>query len=183
MLIDAAYLKLLDNLLFKISLALPPGAKVVVAGGAIRDMLLEKEIADIDVFIEDDVEKNIKLHMWFTKVELCEYGLYEDSSFNVLYKITDKDFPVPIQIIKVTGTVEEHIEKFPLSLSRVFYSEEKGLQNITPKFLKESLGQQVLFDKPVNYQYLDKMKQKFPNWMVSFAKPEYNPAHQHELEF
>ena len=182
MLIDTEYLTLLNTLLFKISLALPAGATITCAGGAIRDMLLEKEIKDIDIFIDEDISSINKLKVWFPKVEVCEHGVYEDSSFNVLYDITAKEFPVNVQIIQV-GCVEEHIEKFPTCLSRVYYNRTEGLQNLTPQFLRCVHDQEIFFDKPVNYQYLDKMKQKFSDWKVIFLKDKYNPAHQTSLEF
>jgi len=180
MFIDSKYLSALDNLLFKISLGLEAPYYPTIAGGAIRDMLLDTEVADIDVFIDAPEINLISLKAWFKEVEVCEHGLYEDSSFNVLYKITDDPFPVPIQIIQVKSSVQEHISKFPLSLSRVSYTRKEGLQGITPPFISQSHNCRLYFDKPVNYQYLDKMKQKFPDWGVSFAKPEYNPA---KLEF
>ena len=182
MLIDEEYLEQLHSVLNKISTALPMGANVTCAGGAIRDMLLEKEIKDIDIFIDEDIISIHKLKIWFPKVDVCEHGGYEDSSFNVLYNITTKEFPVPIQIIQVE-CVEEHIEKFPTCLSRVYYNRKEGLQNLTPQFLKDAFYKRLTFDMPVNHQYLDKMKMKFPNWWVMFTKPEYNPTHLHELEF
>jgi len=155
-----------------------------VAGGAIRDMLLDKEIADIDVFFSGNINRH-QLAILFNKVEECENGLYEDSSFNVLYKITDKILPVPIQIIQVKGDVKEHISKFPTPLSRVSYSEETAVQGLTKQFIQNAYYKMVMFDKPVNYQYLYKMKQKFPDWAVKFTLPEYNPAllFTEELDF
>ena len=182
MFIDPKYLDTLKYILYKISFSLPEKAPIVIAGGAIRDMLLEKEIADIDVFIEDDLISPNKLKIWFAEMEECEYGIYEDSSFNVKYKLKDKDIPVPIQIIQVSN-VEEHINKFPTILSRVAFSKDKGLYNINPLFLSSALNKTVVFDFPVNYAYLNKMKNKFHDWEIIFKKLEYNPSYQHAVEF
>jgi len=171
--IDLAYLNLLSAVLFRCHLSSAKNA--VIAGGAIRDMLLDKEIADIDVFFSGPINK-FSLTALFDKVEECGNGLYEDSSFNVLYKITDKILPVPIQIIQVEGDVKEHISKFPTPLSRVSYSEETAIQGLTKQFIQNAYYKTVVFDKPVNYQYLYKMKQKFPDWKITFTLPEYNPA-------
>jgi len=112
MLIDPKYILDLNNLLFRVGLCLPgTSAYATVAGGAIRDMLLDTEIADIDVFFDAPDISESKLKGWFKKVEVCEHGLYEDSSFNVLYKITSLDFPVPVQLIQVKGSVQEHIKQ------------------------------------------------------------------------
>jgi len=183
MYIDPQYVINLNNLLFRISLAIEPPYYPTIAGGAIRDMLLEKEVADIDVFIDAPEIKEHTLKAWFSEVEKCEHGLYEDSSFNVLYKITSDAFPVPVQIIQVKGSVEDHIKKFPTVLSRVSFNRTDGLKGVTGSFLTCATNKFVHFDQPVNYQYLDKMKQKFPDWQVKFDKPSYNPENQHALEF
>lgn len=177
MLIDAEYLTKLEGILICVDLA---GADdSIVAGGAIRDMLLEKEIADIDVFITGEVtEKSLKT--FFDKVEECDNGMYEESKFNVMFKCSVAGIPVPIQIIQVKGSIEEHINAFPCSLSRVFYTREEGLVGITYSFLWQAQKGQLFFDKKVNMQYVDKMTKKFPDFKVMYALPEYAP---HYLPF
>lgn len=172
MLVDAEYLTKLEGILTCVGMA---GAHdSAIAGGAIRDMLLEKEIADIDVFIRGEVaEKSLKC--FFDKVEVCDNGMYEESAFNVMFKCSVAGIPVPIQIIQVKGIIEEHINAFPCSLSRVFYTREYGLGNITYQFLWQAQKEQLLFDRKVNMQYLEKMTKKFPEFKVVYAKPEYAP--------
>jgi len=170
--IDEEYLTKLEGILTCVELA---GADdSVIAGGAIRDMLLEKEIADIDVFIKGEVtEKSLK--PWFNKIELCDNGMYEENTFNVMFKCSMPGIPVPIQIIQVKGSLAEHIKAFPCSLSRVFYTREQGLGGITYHFLWEAQKEQLFFDHKVNMQYVDKMTKKFPEFKVAYAKPEYAP--------
>jgi len=182
--IDPKYILDLNNLLFRVGLCLPKaGDYATVAGGAIRDMLLDTEIADIDVFFDAPDINESKLKGWFKKVEVCEHGLYEDSSFNVLYKITSLDFPVPVQLIQVKGYVQEHIKQFPTPLSRVSYNRIGGLQGIDSTFLLNAKTKRVWFDRPVNYQYLTKMQEKFPDWEFAFAEKKFNPAYMVELDF
>ena len=88
MLIDEEYLDQLNSLLNTISIVLPMGANVTCAGGAIRDMLLEGEIKDIDVFIDREIGSIEMLKVCFPKVEVCVHGVYEDSAFNVLFDTT-----------------------------------------------------------------------------------------------
>ena len=169
--VDSAYL----NNLYTIALftSASAGQDVHIAGGAIRDMLIEKEIADIDVFHNGELSLSA-LKTFFNKVEECEYGVYEDTSFNVKYKVWMNTIPVPIQLIEVKGSVLEHINKFPTRLSRVYYK-QGGLHNITPLFELDVKHKEVYFDLPVNHQYCDKMMKKFPDWQHTFAKPEYSP--------
>lgn len=172
MLVDADYLNKLNTILSSVYLAC--GERGVIAGGAIRDMLLEKEIADVDLFLTENVtEKSLKL--WFDKVEPCENGMYEDNKFNVLFKCFISYIPVPIQIIQVKGPIAEHINDFPCSLSRVSYSTEQGLCGIGKEFLLEAQAKLLLFDRKVNSQYVEKMAKKFPEYTLQYAKPEYAP--------
>jgi len=178
---DQVYLKKLHTILAWIQacgLNVPP----IIAGGAIRDMLLDKEIADIDVFYNGDLdEKGLKT--FFPKTEVCEYGVYEDSSFNVKYKCWSNMVPVPIQLIEVKENVLEHINKFPTKLSRVFYTRLQGVQNVTKTFEIDAIAKIVTFDKPVNHQYLNKMRDKFPSpeWLIHFTDPAFNPEQPVEV--
>lgn len=170
--IDAEYLTKLEGILTCVDLA--GASDSVIAGGAIRDMLLEKEIADIDVFIKGEVTEE-SLKPLFDTVEPCDNGMYEESLFNVMFKCSIAGIPVPIQIIQVKGSIEEHINAFPCSLSRVFYTREEGLGGITHSFLWQAQKGQLFFDKKVNMQYVDKMTKKFPEFKVTYALPEYAP--------
>jgi hypothetical protein len=170
--IDGEYLTKLEGILTCVDLA---GAEQsAIAGGAIRDMLLEKEIADIDVFIKGEVTE-ASLKPWFDKVEPCDNGMYEESTFNVMFKCSIAGIPVPIQIIQVKGSIEEHINAFPCSLSRVFYTREYGLGGVTYQFLWQAQKEQLFFDRKVNMQYVEKMTKKFPEFKVLYALPEYAP--------
>jgi hypothetical protein len=170
--IDEEYLTKLEGILTCVDLA--GASDSVIAGGAIRDMLLEKEIADIDVFITGEVTE-ASLKPWFDKVEPCDNGMYEESTFNVMFKCSVAGIPVPIQIIQVKGSIAEHIKAFPCCLSRVIYTREYGLGNITYHFLWQAQKEQLFFDRKVNMQYVEKMTKKFPEFKVMYALPEYAP--------
>lgn len=172
MFIDEEYLTKLEGILTCMDLT--GATDSVIAGGAIRDMLLEKEIADIDVFITGEVtEKSLK--SFFDKVEVCDNGMYEENTFNVMFKCSVVGIPVPIQIIQVKDSLAEHIKAFPCSLSRVFYTRKGGLGGITHSFLWQAQKEQLFFDRKVNMQYVEKMTKKFPEFQVMYALPEYAP--------
>ena len=167
--IDASYLLNLDSLINKVKTC--GGTMVCVAGGAIRDMLLQKEVADIDVFFEGTLDDAIVHKIWPEAITKPETDY---TNCKVLYDVTDSLFPVKVQLIQVEN-VPLHISEFPTSLSRVSYGQFAGLTGVDITFLVCVEVKELLFDKPVNMKYLCKMQEKFPDYLVKYSKPEYNP--------
>lgn len=180
MLIDSDYMNILNGILFRVGFSGITDS--IIAGGAIRDMLLEKEIADIDVFVKGDPVEG-KLNTWFSSVEPCDNGLYEDSQFNVMFKCTLPSIPVPIQIIQVKGSIEQHINAFPCPLSRTHYDNEYGLGGVDKVFLEDVNAKRLRFDRKVNQQYVDKMVKKFPEYKIMYSQPEFAPHYASQVPF
>ena len=101
--LDLEYLTNLNKLVSKVKICtklqssiLSPYGKVVVAGGAIRDMLFNKPISDIDVFYEGGFNEQF-LKQYFPN-SITSESVYPDG-FNVTHNIIHEHFPVKIQLI------------------------------------------------------------------------------------
>ena len=169
--IDTDYLSKLDNILLYCILS---GAEnATVAGGAIRDMLFQKPIKDIDIFYNGEIAIST-LNKYFNGVEGL-YTKYEDSSFTVTHEIKDNTlFPIPIQLIQCQEDVKEHIKEFPAETGRVFL-DKKGLHNLTPNVFNSEKTKTILFDKPTNIKYLAKYLTKYSDYKIKFLSEEYKP--------
>jgi len=182
--IDFGYLNTLSSVLSRVhfSNAHVNFIKCTIAGGAIRDMLLQKPVADIDVFYEGELDDK-KLSTWFKTVKTTD-TTYPDG-FNVTYKVSWATIPVPIQLIQVKN-IDKHIESFPSPLCRVQYDVKKGLKNIDMDFVDDVANKVFTWDSNPGVVYFDKIKSKYSDWKHTFLDPEYDPYHDIEsidLEF
>lgn len=140
--------------------------ETTVAGGAIRDMLLDKPIKDIDVFYVGNLEVD-KLSM-FEEDYLLEAS-YEDVQFCVTHiGVKYKDCPYPIQLIQVdveVGKLDGWIrDSFDCNLSKVSFG--KHLQ-LTQEFLDDTEMEMLTFPNSINQKYMYKMINKFPDYIVN----------------
>ena len=153
-----------------------------IAGGCLRDMLLQKPIKDIDVFYTGDIPE-LNTTPAFGNVKECGME-YENTGWQVTHDMTHKTFGIPIQMIHVKNkTIKEHIDLFPTCLSRISYTKDGGLEGIDSQFIAHSVDKTLVFDRKVDQAYLDKMKAKFPDWEVIFIKEEFNPVKKPSSEF
>jgi len=157
---DYPFLEMLQNICKDV---LACGAtKAHVAGGAVRDSLLGKEIADIDVFYKGELD-HVKVLKKFTPVELLSeeiinaYG--SGTEWLVKYaKLTQEGIQWPIQLIQVKD-FPGHIKTFGAGISKCWVDLE-GL-HLSPSFLNnEYLG---VIDFSVDNEYSDKIKFKYPD--------------------
>ena len=179
--IDFEYLDKLGTILSRITWSGGLGKCITcaVAGGAIRDMLLQKPIADIDVFYEGTlITKELKQK--FKQVKTT-HQVYPDG-FNVTHTLMLKYIPVPIQLIQVKN-IEEHIATFPTQLSRVSFSLQKGLQGVDMDFVFQVNKQEFFWDDKVDMKYFEKIRAKYSDWVHLFLKPSDNPYYEEELAF
>ncbi len=179
--IDFEYLNLLGSILSKVKFSSVIGhfPKCVVAGGAIRDMLLQKPVSDIDVFYEGTlVEKS--LSNFFKQVKGTNQS-YPDG-FTVTHTVEMPGIPVPIQLIQVKD-IEKHIYSFPTPMSRVWYDYEKGLQGVDMDFVTFVVSKDFMWDSKVDMPYYDKLKEKYSDWKHVFLDPHDNPYYEEEVNF
>jgi hypothetical protein len=179
--IDFEYLNTLGTLLSKVTFSggMSRFIKCTVAGGAIRDMLLQKPVNDIDVFYEGTLnEKSIS--SYFHQVKASNQ-VYPDG-FNVTHTVWMTGIPVPIQLIQVKD-IDKHIQTFPTPMSRVQYSHEKGLEGVDLDFVFTVKMNEFVWDQKVDASYFDKIQEKYSDWNHIFLDPTYNPHYEEESEF
>jgi hypothetical protein len=178
--IDFEYLNLLGTLLNKVTFSggMSKFIKCAVAGGAIRDMLLQKPVSDIDVFYEGDLNEK-SLSSYFHQIKGTSQT-YPDG-FSVTHTVMMIDLPVPIQLIQVKN-IEKHIATFPTQMSRVWYAHEDGLHGVDLDFVYNVTQNEFVWDSKVDMPYYDKIKEKYSDWKHVFLTPKDNPYYEHEGE-
>lgn len=156
--LDFAYL---DNLNILLGALLGSGIKdPVIAGGAIRDSLLGKEVSDIDVFYTDSKDellfKGIFTNAVPTNIK------YEENTFTVTHELECFLFPVTIQLIKIhTGTIHDFVNKFPVDISKATLSID-GL-TIPADFISDAHYKYLGTDN-LDTLYTQKIKAKYADW-------------------
>ncbi len=179
--IDHLYLKQLDKVLQD---TLACGATdVMIAGGAVRDMLLGKEIKDIDVFYTGELDDNKIKELFIIKDKLISDTQKEDNEY---YK-EENDWqiyadsihhhavkqPVQLIVVKADYPLVEHIKTFGCNLSKVFYNEHLCMSQW---FLEDLWLEQLTFTKDLRTgNYKDKLIKKYPNFSV-VDENELTPA-------
>lgn len=144
--------------------------KTVVAGGAIRDMLLNKPISDIDVFYEGELDDS-KLQQYFTNIKPTG-NTYPDG-FNVTHTIMHIDFPVPIQLIQVKN-IKNHIGTFPSPMMRLSL-DDTGISGMDTCFFSDAQVQEFCWDMKPDLWYFLKIKEKYSDWKHVFMEEDMNP--------
>ena len=177
--IDFSYLDILTSILSRVHFNAKLGQyiKCAVAGGAIRDMLLQKPVSDIDVFYEGDLSYS-RIKEVFKNVKESD-TTYPDG-FNVTHQVFHEKIPVPIQLIQVKN-IEEHIQTFPCEFSRVGYDMDKGLFGISSDLVYSVEKKEFMWDSKVDCYYFDKIKEKYSDWKHVFLTETDNPYHEEEL--
>lgn len=141
--------------------------ETIVAGGAIRDMLLGRPIKDIDVYYVGDLDP-YKLSV-FEKKETPSVEDYEGVEFKVSHPhLTMEGCSYPIQLMKVEiplGQLDEWIlDTFDCNLSKVGFGEHL---EISQQFLDDVEMEMMTFPKPVSEKYMKKMTDKYPDYIVN----------------
>lgn len=172
--LDHLFLKELDSVLEAVKEC--GATDCMVAGGAIRDMLLGKPIKDIDVFyygVLDDAKtkKYFKLadkHLEDQKV-INEYYKEEKSSWEIYADDVYMDtIEFPIQLIHVKTEKDYglpgHIHTFGCNLSKALFN---GHLCLSDGFLEDVWLKQLTFtDQLRTGNYKEKMMAKYPDYAV-----------------
>jgi hypothetical protein len=177
--IDYQRLQLYDAILDAV---LESGASAVtIAGGAIRDMLLERPIKDIDVLYTMPKVEKTEPNGWLAWDEYKEideeiikkyftYGQktaadYEDDTFTITHPhlIWKDDLTnTQIQLIFVQNDPDEYVQEFPCTLSRVAYGNELSISN---EFMYAAENQLLVFTDDCSETYQEKMYAKYPEFL------------------
>lgn len=147
-------------------------AKIMIAGGAVRDTLLGRKVKDIDVFIEypeyihhAEIDRFAKMagSKTPTKLSKCYYGQIVH-----LGDVFDTIWGKPVQLIFVKN-LTHHFNSFTVNLSKVKYT-AAGL-TMSREFLNDVHNCQItnnaeLMDEGMKEQYVARVAQKYPNFKV-----------------
>jgi len=179
--IDHIYLKQLDKVLDD---TLKCGATdVMVAGGAIRDMLLGKPISDIDVFYQGTLDDN-KIKQYFKVKDKIladhkkEYNEYykEENTWQVYADSIGHDaveYPVQLIVVKNENPLVAHIKTFGCNISKVLYN---GNLCMSEQFLEDLWLEQLTFTEDLRTgNYKTKLINKFSDWSVVDASEFSDP--------
>lgn len=172
--VDLDILTIYHNILTNVKQA---GADcAIVAGGAVRDMLLDKTISDIDVFYENSISIEEQCLDWDIlkllfknnpSVCLSIFEDYDNPEWTVTHgNLLHKHSGFKVQLIKVDN-VYEHVNTFGCNLSKVIYSAENGLI-MSEEFL-DSVRFGVLEFTEVKETYKNKIMAKYPEYAVSVS--------------
>lgn len=147
----------------------------IIAGGAIRDLVLNKPIRDIDIYILEvsSITKRI-----ITK-ELREYfGLvYLKKTFGTGYShgyiktmFIKKLFGVEYNVIFTTLQMyDKIIDKFDCSLSKLYYDPKKHKINYSTDFKISVQKEHILFTFGTSQKYRDKILCKYPEYSWDYT--------------
>ena len=143
------------------------GESVSIAGGAIRDIILDKPITDIDVWYTQPLDKD-KIPKIFKVEKVSSHEPYEqgeDDYFNVEFpQVKFKDFEYPIQLINTTD-IKKRIECFPVNVSKISFDKD-GL-HMTKEFLFGMNEKWLIFDTDCPDKYKEKIIAKYSDYMYS----------------
>lgn len=168
--VDYALIKNIQKLLSEVRAS---GADdCLVAGGAVRDMLLDKPIKDIDVFYTgelgdlESVDTPVEEEQKEKEKEKVPYPI--DVGWEVTGNIKRPYLEYPVQLIKVTlGTIEEHVaDTFGVGLSKVMI--DQGGLIMLNDFLQDSFLEDLTFQFGCSKEYMEKIQAKYPNYSASY---------------
>lgn len=155
--------------------------KVVVAGGAVRDMLFNKPVDDIDVLYEGEINESI-FKSYFPNTTTSD-TTYPDG-WNVTHNIMCDSFPVKVQLIQVEN-IEKHLETFPSQMMRL-YVDGNGVHGVDSTVIQDAMLKVFFWEKAPDLNYFLKIKSKYSDWKHEFMEEHFNPEEQLEavdLEF
>ena len=186
--LDLEYINNLITLISKIKFSsklkpfMAPYNKIVVAGGAIRDMLFNKPVDDIDVFYEGEINESI-FKSYFPNATTSD-TTYPDG-WNVTHNIMCDSFPIKVQLIQVEN-IEKHLKTFPSPMMRLYVDGNGGVHGVDSTVIQDAMSQVFFWDKAPDLNYFLKIKAKYSDWKHVFMEKHFNPEEQLEafdLEF
>lgn len=142
--------------------------QVMVAGGAVRDVLLDKPIKDIDIFYTGELDV-LKVYDYFNQIptrfgdDLNMFYDNEDNDWIVTYnRMRSKLTKHPLQFIQCKDFTA-HLKTFGVGLSQVALLAD-GTLWITPEFMKDVTTECLHFHPNCGEKYRDKICDKYPEY-------------------
>lgn len=153
--------------------------KVIIAGGCIRDAFLNKEIKDIDVFVDVEPQKLEEIFGIENKVT----GFNNPYWFDV-YNIIIPTVPYPVQVINMYQmplTTQNLFDTFDTGICMAAWDNVLRSIIVSPKFTNDVNHKTITVYKPFNNDHGIRMALKFPEYDFLYAIP---PAdHDHQVPF
>lgn len=151
-------------------LALPISITGIIAGGAVRDSLLNKNVKDVDIFVSSfeydasDLRDYIhdQLVKWGYIVEVYENEvtrLYDEGGGDTLRFEVDG---VSIEVVPVED-IEVTYNKFPDSISRA-YVNASGTTITSQVFNESIIDKRIRFREDLSNSRVAKLRGKFPDY-------------------
>ena len=139
----------------------------IIAGGAPRDWLLQGRCKDIDIFVDSSTNPELVLEtikdLGYSSIRYVKSSdLTEDYRSPDITSVLFFTFQrLPFQIIFCTGSPEQCVNNFPLSLSKIIYKDNMIIPFINDyfKLLSEAT---VSLSSDIKESYLERIKQKYP---------------------
>jgi hypothetical protein len=161
------FLRELKNLIDQIVAA--GGKDVLVAGGAIRDMLLERPIKDIDILYSGDL--SVEFMKQTTGIGFEEGAeaytnddLTEDEQFSVV-NWPEAESKYPVQLISCASPWDMVLTKFGCNLSKVILDSQGDL-TITKQFMFDAELEILTFtEECVGTEYEKRIRAKYPTFL------------------
>ncbi len=144
----------------------------LIAGGAVRDIILKRVPKDIDILIhrvDDTCYREIEIladrmgYSWKLALD-CGYIPPDTSEDPLLcvYKLTKEGF-TDIDVIFLDCPPMERVYQFPCNLSQIYLRGRKVIE--TCAFLGAVASRTIIYNTDtVRPNYLSKMKDYFPDW-------------------
>jgi hypothetical protein len=137
----------------------------VIAGGAPRDFITGKEIADIDVFYSGPIGPgraasiNNATGGSFKAIVPAPYS--NEDAFEVTHEAMWNGKKV--QFIKVATSFQNLVQSFPCNISQIMWTPQGGFW-MTQKCRIGFTNKEVIFDPTCDEDYLVKIENKYHDW-------------------
>jgi hypothetical protein len=146
----------------------------VIAGGYLRDLLLDKPTRDIDIMIDrlptseelDALDVLLGCKLFEHVIDIDENYVPEGgrtSDINVVFETDDES----VNVI-VVDNVQTHISEFPDNISKVYYDRHFGLMRLSD-FIYGHANKVIKYRTTAAMARVSKLTAKFPDYRLEFV--------------
>lgn len=165
-------------------------AMVYTVGGVPRDLLLGKEVRDIDLavlptsggYVESETELTDGLRAMGYSIRTVDSDRYPEEIRQLQYvvrAVSSRGIEVDILVYREHVQLWQVLDNFPAAISRCWaYSSWLAALSISTRAdFDQAAATKVVECKPredgsYNVEYLQKLEQKFPEYTFNYPKPE-----------
>lgn len=136
------------------------GKNVWVAGGAVRDTLLDREVKDIDIFYEGELD-DCPFEIVVKGYDQVDYS--ETESYLSHQMCAHPGIAYPIQLIHAEN-VTTCLDKFPCNISKVAVDADCSL-HLSAAFMEGYMHENVEFYAGCSEEYKERIGKKYATWL------------------